>query len=196
MRTSRYGPVAPKDAPDWLANAIDFLTTIPLGPHFEALLEAWVRAEVAHGFDDNPTQGIPKTGRPEVLDEWIRAGRWVKSGKATAKKLSKKKQLSFDVRDLEGYGKIWSTWWDSLQPAWRTKEADGRYSIGTEYGEDWGVLAIPGQNGSLTVVAGLYFWGSARRTPASVPDGMQEEWEAAVLDVAWMLEGLEMWLSD
>ncbi|KAJ7601819.1 hypothetical protein DFH06DRAFT_1024704, partial [Mycena polygramma] len=164
--------------PAWLSSAIHLLTTIPLGPHFEALLEAWVRAEAAHGYEENPPQAIPKTGRPEVLDEWIRAGRWPKG---------KKKR---------NYGKIWKEWWDSLQPPWRTKDADGRYSTGTEYGDEWGTLAIPGQNGTLSVVASLYFWGSSRRTPASMPDGIQEDWEAAVLDVAWMLEGLGEWLLE
>jgi hypothetical protein len=36
-RISRYRPVIPEGVPAWLQNAIAFLTTIPLGPHFESL---------------------------------------------------------------------------------------------------------------------------------------------------------------
>ncbi|KAJ6495707.1 hypothetical protein DFH06DRAFT_1019143, partial [Mycena polygramma] len=175
----------PPKVPEWLKHALVFLTEVPLGPHFEALLQAWLQAEVAHGFDENPQKGIPKTGRPEVLDEWIRAGRWLKG----------KKRADFEIKDLTNFAKVWSSWWDSIQPAWRVKEADGRYALGGEYGDDWGVLAIPGQNGMLTVVSALYFWGSSRRTLLTMPAGAQEDWETAVLDVAWMLEGLEACFS-
>ncbi|KAJ7867029.1 hypothetical protein B0H13DRAFT_1516023, partial [Mycena leptocephala] len=80
-------------------------------------------------------------------------------------------------------------WWDSLQPVWRTKGADGTWSVTGGYGGDgkeWGPLFQWGQNGTLNIVASLFFWGVAvQSTPES-----QSVWEDSVLDVAWILEGL------
>jgi hypothetical protein len=91
----------------------------------------------------------------------------------------------------------WQVWWDSLQPAWRTKDAEGAWSVSGDYGDggkEWGSLFQWGQNGILNIVASLYFWGVAVRE--STPE-LQSVWEECVLDVVWMLEGLatyyEMW---
>jgi hypothetical protein len=43
-----------------------------------------------------------------------------------------------------------------------------------------------GQNGILSMIAGLYFWGCAVRDQPEVLG----RWEFAVNDVAWILEGL------
>ncbi|KAJ7466771.1 hypothetical protein B0H11DRAFT_1732945, partial [Mycena galericulata] len=178
------GPVVPANAPPWLAHAIGYLTDVDLGPHFEALLEAWVQVEVAYGFDTNPLRGLPSAGRPRAIEEWIKSGR----GKKNKKRIS--------IGEVEAYRKSWQAWWDSMQPDWRTKDADGRYPAGGDHGSDWASLDFPGQNGTLSVVAGLFFWGSARYMLTELPVNAQEDWEAAVLDVAWMLEGLQAWISE
>ncbi|KAJ7116234.1 hypothetical protein C8R43DRAFT_1137910 [Mycena crocata] len=177
-------PVLPEDAPPWLRNAIAFLTEVDLGPHFAALLEALIRVEVAYGFNgesSGPKQGVARAGRPKVVDEWIAKGR----GRTKSRKA---------VEKLSELIASWKAWWASLQPAWRTKDASGHYVLGGEYGNDWDSFNYPGQNGNLSIVAGLFFWGSTRRTLTELADDAQEEWEAAVADVSWMLEGLEAWV--
>ncbi|KAJ6523681.1 hypothetical protein DFH09DRAFT_1329919 [Mycena vulgaris] len=169
----------PGNAAPWLKHAVATMTAQDLGPHFAAALCALVRLEVAYGFDTNPRIGISSaTPRPKEVDEWIRSGRGTRSKKTVR------------VDDLVTFGKTWNAWWASIQPSWREKDAEGVFSTGGEYGDDWSTLDFEGQNGNLTAVAGLYFWGSTRRKLSVLPSGIQEDWERAVQDVTWMLEGL------
>jgi hypothetical protein len=54
-------------------------------------------------------------------------------------------------------------------------------------GREWGPLYQWGVNGTLSIVASLYFWG---RGVVDGEDALLREWEAAVVDVTWMLEGM------
>ncbi|KAK7015929.1 hypothetical protein R3P38DRAFT_2452251, partial [Favolaschia claudopus] len=81
------------------------------------------------------------------------------------------------------YAAIWQAWWDSMQPSWRTKEENGRWSVVRGYGQGayhWGV------NGVLSIVASLFCWGVAVKGNAD----LRATWELAVNDVVWMLEGM------
>ncbi|KAJ7432261.1 hypothetical protein B0H11DRAFT_1760775, partial [Mycena galericulata] len=100
----------------------------------------------------------------------------------------KKMRFTPSIGNLAQYQKQWWAWWDSLQPEWRERDSDGRWSINGNWGPSnaWDPLEAPGPNGCLSVVASLCFWG---RSLASRPE-TREGWEAAVQDVAWMLEGL------
>jgi hypothetical protein len=66
---------------------------------------------------------------------------------------------------------------------------DGTWIRQEPYGKDWEGLLHWGPNGTLSVVAALYFWGCAVRMMESPG---QEIWQNAVEDVAWMLEGLAL----
>ncbi|KAJ7075707.1 hypothetical protein B0H15DRAFT_791504 [Mycena belliarum] len=173
-------PELSDDAPTWLRQAISYLTEVPLGPYFDALLAALVSVEAAYGYAENPTRGLPKDGRPEIVNTWIWGGRGQRS------------KTRHEIKDLKAFIQSWDAWWASIQPPWRRKDAQGRYIIG-KYGEDWDCLDYPGQNGTLSVVAALYFWGTTRRPLSELPKNAQDEWEAAVQDVSWMLEGLAAW---
>ncbi|KAJ7687066.1 hypothetical protein B0H14DRAFT_2654051 [Mycena olivaceomarginata] len=95
-----------------------------------------------------PASALPCKFRPKQVTTWISNARG-KRGETLA------------VADLWQYGVEWKTWWDSLQPEWREKAADGLWSVARGYGG-----------------------GGTVRETRSV------EWEAAVNDVAWMFEGI------
>ncbi|KAJ7779444.1 hypothetical protein DFH07DRAFT_730358 [Mycena maculata] len=152
------------------------MTHVPLRGHFNAVLAAWIRVEAASKFEHGPTN-LPSCGRPTHVGTWIGGARGMR-GTADPK-----------VTDAAVYVIQWQTWWDGLQLEWRKKEKDGKLST-KEHGagrNKWGPLTQWGVNGTLSIVALLYFWGCV------VPgDELEAQWEAAVLDVAWVLEGLTM----
>jgi hypothetical protein len=93
------------------------------------------------------------------------------------------------IADPGAYAAQWRIWWDSLQPAWRKKGDDGEWSLVGGYGaggREWGSLYQWGTNGTLTLVASLYFWGCV----LGDDDEFRARWEAAVIDVCWMMEGM------
>ncbi|KAJ7168774.1 hypothetical protein C8R46DRAFT_897828, partial [Mycena filopes] len=172
-------------APPWLVEPLKILTRRNLGVHFRALMQTLIRLEERFGFDEPPPlRGLGKELRPLEVTTWINAGRGTRS----------KNVYDAGIRDVGDYGTRWRAWWDSLQPEWRKKDKHGARKVYSEYDEgmDWDTLASRGPNGTLSVVASLYFWGSACEgaAVASTPEDKQL-WEAAVHDVTWMLEGVE-----
>ncbi|KAJ7886984.1 hypothetical protein B0H13DRAFT_1627685 [Mycena leptocephala] len=140
-------PPCPPNAPDWFANAHTKMTHIDLGCHYHALVAAWTRVEHASRFEHGPTN-LPSKHRPEQVSTWI------------SKNLRGKRGLEPRVTDPRAYAAQWQRWWDSLQPSWREKETDGRWSIEAygEAGREWGPLYQWGVNGTLSILASLYFW--------------------------------------
>ncbi|KAK7043456.1 hypothetical protein R3P38DRAFT_2510527 [Favolaschia claudopus] len=168
-------PVCPPQAAKWFAEAHASMTKVDLGCHYHALIAAWTRLEVASRFENSPTNLTAKL-RPKPVTLWI----------------SRNRRTEPIVEDPAEYARQWQSWWDSLQPSWRTKGADDRWIAGNTYGgggREWGALYHWGVNGMLSVVASLYFWGRAI-------DSKQEfiiTWETAVQDVVWMFEGMAMY---
>ncbi|KAJ7824935.1 hypothetical protein B0H13DRAFT_2375205 [Mycena leptocephala] len=77
-------------------------------------------------------------------------------------------------------------------PAWRKKEDDGEWSVVGGYGaggREWGPLYQWGTNSTLTLVASLYFWGCVLGDDVE----FRARWEAAVMDVCWMMEGMAVY---
>ncbi|KAJ7173287.1 hypothetical protein C8R46DRAFT_892581 [Mycena filopes] len=167
----------PGDAPPWFVNARGEMTTVDLGPHFDALLAAWTRIEYASRFEHGPTN-LSAKGRPKQVGCWVADGR------------KKRPRTDVSIPDPAAYAVDWQAWWDSLQPGWRKKDAGGEW-LAEAYGEggaEWGKLYQWGVNGTLNVVASLYFWGCAIREQES--DG---KWESAMIDVTWMMEGMALY---
>ncbi|KAK6969476.1 hypothetical protein R3P38DRAFT_3243181 [Favolaschia claudopus] len=84
------------------------------------------------------------------------------------------------------------SWWDSLQPAWREKDGDGRWSVVKGYGaggREWGPLYHWGVNGVLSLVASLYCWGRAVQADTE----LRAAWELAVCDAVWVFEGMAVY---
>ncbi|KAJ7234337.1 hypothetical protein C8J57DRAFT_1008761, partial [Mycena rebaudengoi] len=162
----------PAKAPDWFRDARVELTQVDLGFHFHALLNAWTRVEAASRFEHASTN-LPHKWRPGQVTRWITSQR----GKRIA---------DTAIPDLAAYASQWHSWWDSLQPHWRMKGADGKWMVGGAYGTDWGVLFQWGINGVLSILAALYFWGcTVFDSPDADPNKLA--WEFEVQDVGWML---------
>ncbi|KAJ7661908.1 hypothetical protein DFH06DRAFT_987564 [Mycena polygramma] len=175
------GPMCPAGAEDWFVHAHAQVTKQHLGCHFDAVLDAWMRMEAASKYQASSNK-LPKTHRPTQVDTWISRGRGKRTG-------------DYRVRDPTAYAVGWQQWWDSLQPKWRTRASDGVWSTDDRYGgasgQEWGVLYTWGANGTLSVVASLYFWGLA--VYEREDEDAQTLWEKAVLDVGWMLEGMAIY---
>ncbi|KAJ7652316.1 hypothetical protein B0H17DRAFT_1214982 [Mycena rosella] len=169
----------PPSAPPWFVDGRAVLSKQDLGCHFDALIAAWTRIEYASRFEHGPTN-LSSKGRPAQLGIWI-AGGWGRRGSLPV------------ISDVALFAEKWGLWWTSLQPGWREKGRDGKWSSGGEYGEggkDWGPLYQWGVNGTLTLLAGLYFWGCALKAGVHDSEVGMGEWEDAVADVTWMLEGM------
>ncbi|KAJ7828480.1 hypothetical protein B0H14DRAFT_3718817 [Mycena olivaceomarginata] len=170
--TSTFLPCPPQAA-SWFADAHAAMTKVDLGCHYHALVAAWTRMEQASRFEHGPTNLSPK-GRPKQVTTWI--GRLRKGTEPV-------------VDDPATYAIQWQAWWDSLQPAWRTKDVDRQWLVVGGYGDggrEWGPLYQWGINGVLSIVASLFFWGRAAHGNAEFCG----RWEAAVGDVVWMFEGM------
>jgi hypothetical protein len=77
------------------------------------------------------------------------------------------------------FGKQWWKWWRNLQPVWRKNLLMGQ--IPEEPGS-WACLKIGGNNGVVTVVITLSWWGDYAGENKS-------EWNAAVQDVIFAFSG-------
>ncbi|KAJ7172868.1 hypothetical protein C8R43DRAFT_851000, partial [Mycena crocata] len=158
----------PPKAPAWFTEAYAEMSAKDLGCHYDALLVQWTRVEAACKY----AAGAKLTwkGRPTQVTNWIGGARG-------------KRPCITAVTDTVEYARVWQAWWDSLQPEWRVRGADGEWSVLHGYGttgNEWGALTVWGVNGILSIVASLFFWGR--------DGGESSVWEAAVMDVTWMLE--------
>ncbi|KAJ7468411.1 hypothetical protein B0H11DRAFT_2305430 [Mycena galericulata] len=172
-------PPCPAKAAAWFVDAHAAMTRQDLGCHFDGLVAAWTRLEAASKYEQGPTN-LPSKGRPKQVGTWISSARGTR-GTADPK-----------VLDPAKYAVEWQEWWNSLQPEWRKKDADGMWSTTGGYGKDgkeWGPLYQWGVNGTLSLLASLYFWGSAIRGDSD----LEMAWEVAVVDVSWMLEGMALY---
>ncbi|KAJ6459356.1 hypothetical protein C8R47DRAFT_994709, partial [Mycena vitilis] len=163
----------PAPSVDWFSHVWNQLTKVDLGAHFDALLDAWARIEAACRFENPKGVSLPSPSRPEHVHRWIRAARG-------------RRKANLVIEKVAAYRSEWWEWWGSLQPQWRSKETDGSWVIGGEYGKDWDSLSYWGENGVLSVVAALYFWGCCVQDN----DHDLEQWECAVNDASWVFEGL------
>ncbi|KAJ6465535.1 hypothetical protein C8R47DRAFT_991445 [Mycena vitilis] len=172
----------PEDAAPWFVKARKEMVSSDLGCHFHALIAAWTRIEYASCFQNGPTN-LSYKGRPKQVGAWVANGRVVNG---------RKRKADVDVPDAGAYALEWQSWWDSLQPKWRKRAKDGRWSMEGRYdGQDWGPLYHWGVNGILNVVASLCFWG--RCVAANQIESDLRAWEVAVDDVTWMVEGMAVY---
>ncbi|KAJ7432951.1 hypothetical protein B0H11DRAFT_1759522 [Mycena galericulata] len=167
--------VVPSDAPRWLRDSIAWLQQSDLGCHYASLLVALIALEAKYGYEVENRGQLPTIGRPSQVHGWIKGGR-------------SKMKFPPSIGDVGYYARVWWEWWDSLQPPWRERGEGNYWIVGGEWGpaDEWDPLEAPGQNGCLSVVASLYFWGLT----LDRAENTRTDWERAVQDVTWMLEGL------
>ncbi|KAI5823646.1 hypothetical protein K523DRAFT_135737, partial [Schizophyllum commune Tattone D] len=164
--------VCPDDAPDWMSNNFALLHQPQLGDKYCDLLRLWIALEKAKGFDINKKNKgmVGPTKKPAILQHWIQCGR-----------APRVKQNPL-VKNVKAFEKdVWS-WWSGLQPSWRKFDGDGRPSEDRDVDGDWGHLEVHGQNGFMSVVACLCWWG------LSLKGKSNKSWERCVDDVAWVCE--------
>lgn len=96
-----------------------------------------------------PRGMLSAAGRPQVVSDWIQRAR-PSTWRPT-------------INDTKAYEKLHCHWWTLVQ-----RKAGG----------DWKELRLPGPNGILSVLASLFYWGSAVRESRK----SCKKWEAAVED--------------
>lgn len=164
-------------APAWLKENCTYLSKIPLGGRYDDLMTALVRLEEAYGFVDSGRKGLEKDHRPEILTRWIANGR-ARGGRT--------KDFALAKNEVSGFVSTWWKWWEEIQPQWRVKR-EKKWERGSPADSDWEVMALPGPNGMLSVIATLYWWGC---TAAGDPE-LEKEWEEGLLETGWVLSQLE-----
>lgn len=162
---SAAAALAGPDAPDWAIESLELFKSSSLGAEWDALVDSWLRFEQNSSF-----QGSKKLGhksRPQAIAEWI--------------KLARSATFRPKIKNVKTFSSEFTAWWASLQPGWRTKDADGNWI--QDSGVDWNDLRCPGKNGLLSVVAALFFWGRAVQTSRSAA---RYTWENAMNDVLYV----------
>jgi hypothetical protein len=161
--------------PAWFKNGFMPLQEVKLGREWEGLLLKYINIEARAKFvsERGAMHAFSSAKRPAEVEWWIARAR-------------KPKPVIKDIAKFKD--NFWS-WWKGLQPKWReVGNVDGPLTSGHRCFEgpgdgDWVDLNKPGQNGFLTVVSLLCWWGHAL---CNGNHGMTE-WRAAVDDVDWVL---------
>jgi hypothetical protein len=138
--------------PSWFKNGFVPLKGAKLGEKWESLLAKYVSIEAWAGFisPKGAAHAFGVDKHPAEVEWWIACAR-------------KPKPVVKDVMKLQD--SFWA-WWKGLQPQWReASKVDSPLMNAHRYPQrgdsGWKVLDKPGQNGFLTVVSLLCWWGQA-----------------------------------
>jgi hypothetical protein len=156
--------------PDWFSNGYRPLKEADLGKKWENLLVKYVDLEARSGFASprGIKHALTSNKRPAEVEWWI--GRARKSQPV--------------IEDVPKFAESFWSWWKGLQPMWRdvSRTPGILTSVHRQGDGDWVELEKPGQNGFLTVMSLLSWWGQVSHTEAEML-----EWQAAIEDVDWVL---------
>jgi len=141
---------------------------IALGDRWAELLQLWVAFEKKEKFTERGKVSPDK--RPECVSKWIYGGRHRTWRPATT--------------SASKFEKDFHAWWLSLQPKWRLSAKGTILTQGLD--GDLEGLRKPGQNGLLSVLAGLFFWGRIAESNAK----QRKKWMAHVEDCILVLQQL------
>ncbi|KAJ7678248.1 hypothetical protein DFH06DRAFT_975852 [Mycena polygramma] len=178
-------PPCPSDASAWFQGVYGEITKAELGDTYNGLLRLLIGVERSYGFIVGSPRGLTSTNRPIQVSKWVGQGRGLRGGWMS-------NGVGPTIDSVAVFDAEWWKWWGAMQPGWRVKDVGtpGRFTRGTYAAADkanWASLRHPGQNGIVSLVATLYWWGKA------VQKGGREEresWAEAVADVKWMVKGL------
>ncbi|KAJ7040099.1 hypothetical protein C8F04DRAFT_924800, partial [Mycena alexandri] len=135
----------PPEAPAWFRDCYAKVSGEELGEEYDKLLREYVALEQGYGFAKGTVALKGRVERPKEVSDWVRDGR----GRTKTVR---------QITNLPAYAANVRAWWTGLQPSWREKWDEG---VEEEATDEWGTLASAGQNGVLSVVAALYWWGIA-----------------------------------
>ncbi|RDB29933.1 hypothetical protein Hypma_014056 [Hypsizygus marmoreus] len=152
---------------------------VDLGPAYMQLLIFLVRLEIAtHG--KSREKFLDRTFRPKEIKEWIHQGRG-------------RNNRTLIIDNVSEFAEQWWAWWTILQPKWlaEAKDKHGRSvaaaPLDATY-EDWRRMCVPGGNGLICVVAGLYWWGRKLEHAKVNTKANKENWNKAISDCLWVLQ--------
>ncbi|KAL1669782.1 hypothetical protein GGF50DRAFT_43470 [Schizophyllum commune] len=170
----------PTEAPSWFAANFALLNRPELGSQYLYLLDAWINLEAANNFIIGKGNKAKLAAlKPELLRDWIQAGRAPRCKKLPA------------VINVDNFGKSVKAWWEAMQPSWRKDAVTGLLrSRRPRPGETWGVpLEVRGQNGMLSVVVCVCWWGLAL---GRASDEGRASWVRLTTDVALVCQQMSL----
>ncbi|KAJ3759306.1 hypothetical protein F5878DRAFT_496236, partial [Lentinula raphanica] len=131
----------------WFKDAFAFLN-VDLGSAFTTFVSRWSEFEGLNGWKTSRT-ALSNVNRPDEISKWIRYGRYTKV------------KISISPAQIEDFAARMWAWWVCLQPEWRKLGEDKRPLPVERFGDDWTSLDIHGNNGWLSLLAGLRWWGES-----------------------------------
>ncbi len=159
---------------DWFADLVAYLESYNLGPCWGDMLGCLMVLEGRAGFEElkGAKFRLLSAGRP------VEVGMWIKNYRHKHPKIS-----------LPKFADEWWIWWKGMQPYWcNVRDVDG--TLGEVYrgsiGGNWECLWKSGQNGFVSLLACLAWWGQAVRNDAVLRGG----WDDALEDVHHVLINL------
>ncbi|KAJ7722531.1 hypothetical protein B0H16DRAFT_1266073, partial [Mycena metata] len=174
-------PPCPADAAAWFSAAYRDITKVDVGGNFNALLGVFCELERAYKWEKGrKNKELGKVNRPPAASDWI--------SRARGSRVRPESNTVPKIVSLAVYEREWWSWWATLQPDAGRPNRFARETYPTPKPENWDPLRVPGQNGILTVVATLYWWGLKNLEIGERED--KESWVEAVADVKWMVKGM------
>ncbi|KAJ3743032.1 hypothetical protein F5050DRAFT_1551295, partial [Lentinula boryana] len=162
----------------WFPDAFRFVN-VNLGGPYTSLVDQWITFERISNWQTKNT-GLAKLNRPMELTTWINYGRY------------NKKRIKITPERVHQFAVNFWIWWSSLQPSWRAVGEDNRPLAAKEMKDDWKSLDHYGQNGWLSLVVCLRWWGEGlmRVQNETLRKEGIDDWLMAIEDMAIMLGGL------
>ncbi|KAJ3817108.1 hypothetical protein F5880DRAFT_1618598 [Lentinula raphanica] len=159
----------------WFKDAFEFLN-VDLGTPFITLVSRWSEYEGLNGWETSRT-ALSNVNRPVEITKWIRYGRYNKI------------KISIAPSEIDNFAARMWAWWAYLQPEWREFGEDKRPLPVERFGDDWASIDIHGNNGWLSLLAGLRWWGEclAQRPRQNRAD---HDWLGLIEDMSKILVGL------
>ena len=174
--TSVSGAQADASWPSWFKDAHQLLSSQDLGPELTSLIDQLINFEKLTDFAPGEHSAGFRSDKqlPEVHF-------WISQGRTTQPKIS----------NLANFKKNWWKWWKGLQPPWRAVfkvegSLDHTHHPVLTGGHDWLAINKHSCNTFFSIMATLFWWGTA----LSKPPTEDSSWLAAVEEVAWVLDGL------
>lgn len=150
----------------WMETPLGMLRGEALGPSWDEVVRLWVAFEIRNRMSDPGRIGATK--RPTCVADWIQ--------RARAPGYRPK------ITNLTKFSNDYGSWWTAIQTDWRREEG----SVAIRRSGNMTAINKPGINGLLSVLAALFFWGTALGGDREGDDA----WKHAVEDLDWVLREL------
>ncbi|KAJ3528740.1 hypothetical protein NMY22_g9283 [Coprinellus aureogranulatus] len=185
--STRIGDSGPDGSKElfWFTLAEEHLRSFDLGEEWTELVDLWVPFEASMGYGRGSKCVMSAAGRP---DEWQKWKSKVWQGTRRYDKLPQ-------IDSAAELGVTFAKWWHSIQPSFRVTTGpfpSSDYSPPkTILGDPWAPLRKSGENGFLSVMMLLGWWGHAANTTTSQwEDDSRPAWRRLVSDVMGVVKAM------